>query len=96
MSKHNEYSLGDAIKQMVKSYKLEDKLSETSLINNWEKVMGTVVAKRTTNLYIHNKKLFVTLSSAPLREELIMARDTVLQRLNEEAGGEVLTEIIFR
>ena len=96
MKRNNELSLGDAIKAMVKSYKLEDKLNETNLINSWEKVMGQVVAKRTSKLYIHNRKLFVSLSSAPLRDELTQSRDKIVARLNEEAGCQVIDEILFQ
>ena len=81
---------------MVQTYKLEDKLNETNLVHSWEKIMGTVVARRTTKLFISKRKLFVSLSSAPLRDELMQSRDKIAGRLNEEAGSVVIDEIIFQ
>ena len=57
--------------------------------------MGPTVANRTTKIYFRDKKLFVYLNSAPLREELFNGRDKIIKLLNEEAGTEIIEEIIF-
>ena len=95
MNRKNEVSLGQAIKEMTKAYKLDSKLSETSLIHSWEKIMGPSVAHRTTQLQFRDKKLFVYLNSASLREELFSERDKIRDLLNEEAGAQVVEEIVF-
>ena len=45
---------------------------------------------------IIDKKLFVSLSSASLRQELFQDRDKITQLLNTEAGAVVIDEIVFR
>ena len=45
MSKHNEHSLKEVIDQMLKAYRLDDKLAERKLIASWESVMGVMIAK---------------------------------------------------
>jgi molybdopterin synthase catalytic subunit len=57
--------------------------------------MGTAVAHRTSKIFFRDKKLFVYLTSASLREELFNARETIIKRLNEEAGAKVIEEIVF-
>ena len=96
MRGNNEHSLKDAIQQLVKTYKIEGKLNEVKLINSWARLMGPMIAHRTGELSIRDKKLFVKLTSAPLREELNMARPKIISMLNAEAGAEVIVEIVFQ
>ena len=91
----NEKTLKEAIDELLTAYKLKDKLNETRLINSWEKVMGRVVARRTTELYISGRKLFVKLNSAPLREELSFNRNKMVTLLNEATGNKVIDEVIL-
>lgn len=96
MSKHNEHTLKEAIDQLLKAYKLDGKLAERRLIASWEKVMGTMIARHTKDLYIKQKQLFVTLDSAALRNELLLAKTKIVKMLNEEAGSEVITEVVLK
>lgn len=96
MSKHNEHTLKEAIDQLLKAYKLDGKLAERKLIASWEQVMGAMIAKHTKDLYIKHKQLFVTLDSAALRNELSLAKTKIVKMLNDEAGSEVITEVILK
>ncbi|HRG51851.1 MAG TPA: DUF721 domain-containing protein [Bacteroidia bacterium] len=96
MSKHNEHTLKEAIEQLLKAYRLDSKLAERKLIASWEHVMGIMIAKHTTDLYIKHKQLFVTLDSAALRNELSLAKTKIVKLLNDEAGSEVITEVILK
>jgi len=88
--------VSDAMGEMLKNYQLEDKYNESRLIADWEKIMGPMIANRTTRLYIKDQKLFVTVNSAPLRHELTLSRDKILKRLEEETGKKIVTEIVIR
>ena len=92
----NDQTLKQAIDQMLKNFHLDQKLNETRLINSWESVMGKTVSNRTTQLYVRNKKLFVSVNSASLREELYNSRVKIIRLLNDEAGQEVVEEIVFQ
>lgn len=96
MSKHNEHTLKEAIEQLLKAYRLDSKLAERKLIASWEHVMGVMISKHTTDLYIKHKQLFVTLDSAALRNELSLAKTKIVKLLNDEAGSEVITEVILK
>lgn len=99
-SRHNRKNeptdLGSAIDEMLKAFKIEGRFHESNLINSWEKVMGTPIAKRTTKLFIKNKKLFVYLSSAPLKHELNMSRGKILVMLTKEFGDQIINEVIIK
>lgn len=47
-------------------------------------------------LYIRNQILYVHLTSAALRQELMMGRDLLVRNLNRHVGAQVITNIIFR
>jgi hypothetical protein len=58
--------------------------------------MGPTVANRTTDIKIFNKKLFVWLNSASLRQELFQEREKIIKLLNEETGSVVIDDIVFQ
>ncbi len=96
MSKHNEHTLKEAIELLLKTYKLDDRLAEKKLIGSWESVMGVMIAKHTTDLFIKHKQLFVTLDSSALRNELSFAKSKIVTMLNKEVGREVINEVILK
>lgn len=95
MKRTNDQSLKEAIDQMLKTFHLDKKMTEMRVISSWETVMGRTVSNRTTQIYIRDKKLFVNLNSASLREELHNSRHKIIKLLNTEAGTDVIEEIIF-
>lgn len=50
----------------------------------------------TRDLYIRNQVLYVHLTSAALRQELMMGRELLVRNLNQKVGATVITNIIFR
>jgi predicted nucleic acid-binding Zn ribbon protein len=65
------------------------------VIQSWEKVVGQMVAKNTSQLHIRKRVLFVKVNSAALRNELLFARQKIIQALNREAGGTIIDEIVL-
>ena len=92
----NTSTLKDAIDSMLKSFQIEGRFQQTKLINGWGKIMGEPIAKRTTNIFIQDRTLFVTLSSAPLKQELTIGKKKIISMLQKEFGEEVIDEVIFR
>jgi hypothetical protein len=87
--------LKDVINDLLKAYKLTGKFNETHIIASWERIMGAPIAKRTTSLNISNKKMYVKLNSAPLKQELSMSKTKIVELLNNDLGQVVIEEIIF-
>ncbi len=96
MSKHNEHSLKDVIDQLLKVYKLDDRLAEKRLIASWETVMGSMISNHTKDIYIKHQQLFVTLDSAALRNELALAKTKIVKMLNDSVGKSIINEVILR
>ncbi|MEJ7780287.1 MAG: DUF721 domain-containing protein [Daejeonella sp.] len=95
MSRTNDKSLKDAIEQMLHVYKLRRKFDETSLIIAWPEMMGKAVANRTKDIFIRDRKLFIRLESAVIKNDLMMMRSDIILKMNERAGSSIIDEIIF-
>ena len=93
--KSNEQSIKEAIDLMLRTYGLDGRMKEIRLVDSWEKVMGTPVSKHTREIYIRDRKLFVRLDSAALREELSYGKEKIVKMLNDEAGEKVIDEVIL-
>jgi predicted nucleic acid-binding Zn ribbon protein len=91
-----EVTLKDAIQQLLRLYKLEDKLLEHKLIANWEKVVGTMISRHTREIWIKDNKLFVKLDSSAIRMELSYNRTQLVDMLNESIGQELIKEVVLR
>lgn len=96
MRKKNETTLGDAIKAYLKAMGLERKLKEHQLINSWEDTLGKAVAASTEKMYINNRVLFVQLNSSIIRQELQMMKTALIARLNQNAGENLISDIVLR
>ena len=92
----NEQSLKNAIGDFLKNANLSGKLAEQKVIDGWEKIMGKMIAKHTRQISIYDKKLFLQIDSAPLKQELFYSREKIIKMMNEEAGEEVIKEVVIR
>ena len=88
-------SLKEAIDQMYKTYNLKRKVDEGTVIGAWEKLMGTPISSRTTKLFFKDKKLIVELSSAPLKQELILSKHKIIELFAKEIGAGVVEDVAF-
>lgn len=80
---------------MLQVYKLRRKFDETSLIVAWPEMMGNAVANRTKDIFIRDRKLFIRLESAVIKNDLMMMRTDIIEKMNEKAGNSIIDEIIF-
>jgi len=95
MKRTHTLNIAQLIGEVFGEYKIDGKIRESRIIAAWSEVLGPL-SNPTDELYIKNKVLFVRLSSSVIRNELYMMRSTLLRRLNEKAGEEVITDIVFR
>jgi len=96
MRKTDSEKVGGVIMQYLREMGLETPLNEHRVIQAWDRVMGPAVSRYTKEISIYNQVLFVTITSAALRNELMMRRSELVVRLNAEAGAQVITQIVLR
>lgn len=91
----NEAPLKEVLDRWLKAYGYDGKMKEMDVLEAWPEMMGTAVANRTSEIYIKNKKLFLKMDSSVMREELSYGKDVIIQRVNEKAGTEIITDVWF-
>ena len=95
MSEDPIKSFKNAFSQFLKEEQLEHTFKQKQLIANWEKIMGKTIASRTTKIFFKEKTLFVKLSSAPLKQELLNSKDKFMNLIHEEMGPDEVDEVRF-
>jgi predicted nucleic acid-binding Zn ribbon protein len=95
MRKSNEKPIKVAIEEFLEKYHLNNKMSQAQVLASWESVVGEIVAKNTKRLNIQGKTLYVKVESAALKNELMYARNKIIQGLNKAVGSNVIDEIIL-
>lgn len=96
MKRNNAEPIGKLIQQFLRQESLESPLNEQRLLDAWPQVLGPTIASYTKELFIRNQVLYVQLTSAALRQELMMGRELLVRNLNQKVGATVITNIIFR
>ena len=87
--------LKDTIQELLKAYRIQGKVTQAQVIASWEKIMGKGIALKTKELYFQDRKLFVNLTSASLKHELVMSKTRVIELINQEIGQDFIQEIVF-
>ena len=88
-------TLKDAIGQLLKHYQLQTRFNETYLEAFWGRMMGPAIASRTNRLYVRDRKLYIEIASAPLRSELVNAKQKLIQLVNKDMGTVVIDDVVF-
>lgn len=94
--KSNQESIGEVLDKFLKIYRLEDKFMELDAIAAWEELMGKAISKRTENIFIKDKKLFIKLHSSVPKEELKYQQEQMVKAINEKVGKEIINGIYFQ
>jgi len=58
--------------------------------------VGKAISSRTDKVYIRDGVLYVHLKSSIVRNELMMIREALREKLNNQAGEEIIKEIILK
>lgn len=72
------------------------KMLEMRVQRLWGELFGPMVAQYTTQLYVKNRILYVSMSSSVVRSELFSMRKRLVATLNEHAGSDVINDIRFQ
>lgn len=91
----NETPLSEVIDKLLRAYRLDGKMKELDVIEAWPEMMGIAVANRTKEITIRNKVLYLAMDSSVMRDELAYGKQIIIQRINEKAGFEMITDVWF-
>lgn len=95
MRRNKTITIGEALADLIREYKLAPGLKEASVINIWEGLTGKVIAARTKKIYVRDGVMHIYLTSPVVRNELMMLRESLRGQINSKAGEEVVREIVI-
>ena len=96
MKRSNDQPLKDAISEMLDTFHLQERVNELRLRRNWEKIFGRTIAKYTREISVRSGKLYLTVDSASLRQELTFNKTKMIGRINESIATGFVEDIILR
>ena len=96
MRRSNTQSLSEVLREYIRENRIERKLKEVDAVKSWEDLLGKTIARYTRNISISNRILYVEITSAVVKNELIMMREEIRRKINEHAGVELVSRIVFK
>ena len=96
MKNTNEQSLKQVLKDMVETYRLKARLNQTKIQKLWEKLMGKSIAGYTRDIKVRRNKLYLTIDSGPLKQELSFGKEKITKLLNDELGEDYIDDVIIQ
>ena len=87
--------LQEVLMAFLRQEGLETPLLEYRIVQAWPEVMGKTICRYTKQTFIREGKLHVQLTSAPLRQNLLMEHKRIAQKLNEYVGSYVISDVCF-
>lgn len=91
-----ESSIADVLKTFIEANRLQGGLDKVDVREAWKNVMGPGVNNYTVDVILKNSTLYVALSSAVLREELMYGKEKIITILNEELRRDVIKNIVLK
>ena len=85
----------DALQAFLREEGLETPLLEYRSTQAWPEVMGQTISRYTKQVCVRDGKLQVQITSAPLRQNLMMEHKRIAQKLNDHVGSYVISDVCF-
>lgn len=91
----NEEKLSNVVNDFIDHTGLRQKFQEQEILQNFKEIMGHFLMKKVQKSYVRNQKLYLKLSSAAFKQELIMQKTNLLLQLNTKIGYEYLIDLVL-
>lgn len=92
---HHTKSLKELVGRFIEASPFQRQLTAAMVRVAWHKTMPKVICDRTEKLYVHDNKIFLKITSAPLRHDLKLNKDKVLTMLHAAMPNTLLQDVIF-
>ncbi|UPQ79550.1 DUF721 domain-containing protein [Flavobacterium azooxidireducens] len=93
---NNESPISDVLKAFIENNKLQSGMDKIDVEKAWKDLMGNGVNTYTKEVILKGATLYVTLTSAVLREELSHGKQKIITMLNDELRKDVVKELVLR
>jgi predicted nucleic acid-binding Zn ribbon protein len=94
MSTSNPQQLGALLTKFLDELGLSRKLRQYDVVSSWPEIVGERIARVTEAYKIDRGVLFVRVRTSEWRNELLMRKPEILQKIN--ARETIVNDIVFR
>ena len=95
MARSNEVSLGAALESVLTELNLRHGVYEARIEAMWETVMGKTISNHTSNINLKGNRLYLTVDSAALRNELFYSRIQIRDVINKELAKDIVKDVFI-
>lgn len=90
-------SLAEAIQAFLKNSRtIKSGVQALQIEEIWEQLMGKTIARYTDKIEIVQGKLFITSSTASLKDALRYEKEKIIKNVNEALGEVVIKDVIIK
>ena len=91
----NEEKLQNVVNDFIDQNGLRKKFQEQEILLSFKEIMGPFLMKKVKKSYVKNQKLYLQLSSAAFKQELILQKTVLLGQLNSKIGSIYLKDLVL-
>lgn len=92
----NESPISEVLKEFMEVNRLQSGMDKIDVQQAWKSLMGNGVNSYTNEVILKGSTLYVSLTSAVLRQELSYGKQKIITMLNEELRKDVVKDIVLR
>jgi predicted nucleic acid-binding Zn ribbon protein len=96
MRRKDPETLGSVLQQYLVAIGADKRVKEIRVTQEWDKIVGPMIARNTTDIFLKDGVLTVKFRSAIIRNEISMRKSSLQKLLNDAVGGDVVKEIIVK
>ena len=76
---------------------MQSKMDEVDIVLAWKACFGKMVDRQTRSIRLKTAgQLWIALESGPLKEELLMNKTKVIERINEHVGRKIIKDLVIQ
>ncbi len=95
MERKKAQPIGALLGRLVRETGIETPLMQHRLIESIPEVLGRQLAAYVNNAFIRNQTLHLSIHSSIARQELMLQKRQLIEKLNAAARGQIITDIQF-
>ena len=96
MKKSDIVPLKAVLEKFLKDKMWSKKIKGYQIIHNWENLAGKEISQSSQPIKIQDKCLFLAVKSNVWANELNLRKGELIQKINLEAGEEIISNILFK
>lgn len=95
MNENNLKSMSELMQAFTQQKNIKKPLQQAKVVNLWQPLMGDLINRYTEKIYVKNKVLFIQVSQAALKNELLYLQDQIIEKINKEIGEEAINKVVL-